>query len=353
MTDPTRRPSDLEDPSQFARECSAKVRELCWEDIWRIDAEHFPSGGGRRDQSPLVQNLWFRRPLDPTTVPATLAEGRGSSRRRWPVGLAVFAGFALVVAGLIVALWDGGSETLGVRNERDKGSFLSRLSALVPGNSRVANPPVPRLITAAASGALRSNEAAPIGLTVDGAADAAQLLIDGFAPGSLFSVGQPMGQNTWRIPASQIEAATIRAPQGFVGSMELVVTLVLTNGSPVDRRALHLLWRPPTSASRPSGMFSSRIDAQELDELLAHGKALEATGDIGGARLVFQRAAEAGNAQAAFMLAETYDPAVLENQREVGLVPDVKAARIWYGRAKELGSEEALHRLQRLAHRLD
>jgi hypothetical protein len=351
MTDPKRRLSDVEGPSQFARECSAKVRELLREDIWRIDVEHFPSGDGRRDQTRLAQNLWFPRSLDPTTVPAALAAG--SSRRRWPVGPAVLAGFALVVAGLIVTLSDRGNEMLGVRNERDKASFLSQLSALVAGNSREANSSAPRLIIAAASGALRSDEAAPIGLTVDGAADAAQLLIDGFAPGSLFSVGQSVGQNAWRIPASQIEAATIMAPRGFVGSMDLVVTLVLTNGSLGDRRALHLQWLPPTPALRPSGTLSSRIDARELDELLARGKVLEATGDIGGARLFFQRAAEAGNAQAAFMLAETYDPTVLKNLGEVGLASDVKTARFWYGKAKELGSEEALDRMQRLAHRVD
>jgi hypothetical protein len=351
MTDPTRRPSDLEDTSQFAHECSAKVKELLREDIWRIDTEHFPSADGRRDQTLLVQDLWFPRSLDPTTVPAALAGG--SSRRRWPVGLAVLAGFALVAAGLIVTPWDRGNETLGERNERDKASFLSRLSALVAGNSREANPSAPRLIIAAASGALRSDEAAPIGLAVDGAAHAAQLLIGGFAPGSLFSVGQSVGQNAWRIPVSQVELATIRAPRGFVGSMDLVVTLILTNGSPVDRRTLNLQWLPPTSALPPAGTLSSRIDARELDELLARGKALEATGDIGGARLVFQRAAEAGNAQAAFMLAETYDPTVLRNRRAVGLAPDIKAARIWYGKAKELGSEEALDRMQRLAHRFD
>jgi hypothetical protein len=348
MTDPTRRCSDLEDPSQFARECSAKVRELIREDIWRIDAEHFPSGDGRRDQTPLAQNLWRPRSLDTTTVPAALA--RGSSRRRWPVGLAAPA---LVIAGVIVTLWGQGNETLGVKNERDKASFLSRPSALVTGNSPESSSSMPRLIIAAASGALRSDEATPIGLTVDGVTDAAQLLIDGFAPGSLFSVGQSIGQNAWRIPAPQIEAATIMPPRGFGGSMDLVVTLILANGSLGDRRALHLQWLPPASALRPSGTLSSRIDARELGELLARGKVLEASGDIGAARLFFQRAAEAGNAQAAFMLAETYDPTELKNLREVGLAPDIKVARIWYGKAKELGSEEALERMQRLAHRVD
>ena len=59
MTDPTRRPSDLEDPSRFARECSAKIRELLQEDIWKIDTELFPSAEGRRDQIPLIQGPRF------------------------------------------------------------------------------------------------------------------------------------------------------------------------------------------------------------------------------------------------------------------------------------------------------
>jgi hypothetical protein len=65
------------------------------------------------------------------------------------------------------------------------------------------------------------------------------------------------------------------------------------------------------ASSLLSGTVSRRIDATQLDALLARGNALEATGDLARARLVFQRAVEAGNARAAFMLAETYDPIVL------------------------------------------
>jgi hypothetical protein len=350
MTDPKGRPGDFEDPSQFAPEYPAKVKELLKEDIWRIDTERFPIGEGCRDQAPAIPNLWFARSLDPTTVPAGWAAGRRSNGRHWPVRLLALAGFVFVVVGLLVTLWERDNETLARRNGRDN---LSPLSALVTGNSREAKSAAPHLIIAAAPGALHSDEAAPIGLAVDGAADGAQLLIGGFAPGSLFSVGQSIGSDAWRVPASQIEAATIMPPRGFVGSMDVAVTLTLTNGSLADRRALRLEWLPPAPALRPSGTLSRRIDARQLDALLAHGNALEATGDLAGARLVFQRAAEAGNARAAFMLAETYDPVVLQKLGELGLASDVKAARIWYGKAKELGSEEALERLQRLAHRSD
>jgi hypothetical protein len=100
MTDPKRRPSDFEGPSQFAPEYPAKIRELLKEDIWRIDTEQFPSDDGCRDHTSAVPDLWFSRSLDPTTVPAAWAAGPRSSGRHWLVRLVVLAGFLLVVAGL-------------------------------------------------------------------------------------------------------------------------------------------------------------------------------------------------------------------------------------------------------------
>jgi TPR repeat protein len=61
---------------------------------------------------------------------------------------------------------------------------------------------------------------------------------------------------------------------------------------------------------------------------------------------MYQRAAEAGDATAAFALAETYDPMVLAKG---GVSPDVLVARGWYERARDLGSTAAPERLERLA----
>ena len=351
MTDSKGRLVDFEDPSQFGSEYPAKVVELLREDIWRIEAE--PTGDGCRDRISAVPNLWFSRSLDPATAPATCSARPQSSGRRRPVQLVVLAGFVSVMAGLLVTLWGRSDQTLGARSGSDKASSLSRLSASATGNSLAAKSSTARLIIAVAPRVLHSDETVPIGLAFDGAAEGAQLLIGGFATGSLFSVGQSIGHDAWRVPASQIKAAAITPPRGFVGSMDMAVTLMLADGSLADRRALRLEWPSPASAALLSGIVSRRIDATQLDALLARGNALEATGDLAGARLVFQRAAEAGNARAAFRLAETYDPIVLEKLGELGLASDVKAARTWYGKAKELGSEEALQRLQRPAHGSD
>jgi hypothetical protein len=259
------------------------------------------------------------------------------------------------VLGLIVTLSGRDSESSGGENDRPKtwSPSPSRLAS-VAADSCQTNPSAPRLVVSAASGVMQSDEVAAIGVTIDGAADGAQLVIGGFETGSLFSVGQSLGQNVWSVPASQIRTASITPPRGFAGSMDIIVRLMLANGKLADQETLHLEWRPPTPALQSLvTSIPRRISATEVHALLARGNALEATGDLAGARLVFQRAAEAGNARAAFMLAETYDPIVLETLRESGLASNVETARVWYAKAKDLGSDEAPERLERLAHHSD
>jgi len=265
----------------------------------------------------------------------------------------IFAGLGSVVLGLIVVLWGRDSQSPGVGNDRRKIWSRSRLVSIAVDSGQT-NSSTPRLLVSKGFGVLPSDEAATLGLTIDGAADGAQVVIGGFETGSLFSVGQSVSPNVWSVPASQIKTAAITPPRGFAGSMDIATRLVLADGRLADQGTLHLEWRHPRSALRPLVSAAWRqIDATEIRALLARGNALEASGDLAGARLVFRRAAEAGNARAAFMLAETYDPIVLETLRESGLAPNVATARVWYAKAKDLGSEEAPERLERLAHRSD
>jgi TPR repeat protein len=81
------------------------------------------------------------------------------------------------------------------------------------------------------------------------------------------------------------------------------------------------------------------------------GEDVLAVGDFVSARVLFQRAAEAGGAQAALMLAATYDPKVVDRFRADGLAADIAKAQLWYEKAKALGSREAARRLQLLGRR--
>jgi TPR repeat protein len=64
---------------------------------------------------------------------------------------------------------------------------------------------------------------------------------------------------------------------------------------------------------------------------------------------MLRRAAESKNAEAALMLAATYDPVVLRELKVYGVAADVAMARTWYEKAKEFGSEVAPRLLEILA----
>jgi hypothetical protein len=101
----------------------------------------------------------------------------------------------------------------------------------------------------------------------------------------------------------------------------------------------------------PADPVIHRLDASEIASLLKRGDGLIASGDVAAARLVLRRAAEAGDARAAMMLAGTYDPTVLEKLGVHGVVPDLAMARSWYEKARRFGAPEASSQLDRLANR--
>jgi hypothetical protein len=350
MTDPKGRPIDVEGPSQFAPKYPAKFASALSDDdnVW-IDAEDLLLGGVPRERSPTVQNLAFPRSLDPSTVP----EPPQLSRPRRLVRLVALLVMASVVAGAFVVIWGRDNKPPPGGDEADKSSLVTRLSALVAGESRQPiTESAPHLVVTRVPGDLHRDEATTLGVAVDGAASGAQVVVGGVAAGSVFSAGRSIGTAAWSLPAWQIETATLMPPRSFVGVMDVAITLMQANGNLTDRKVVHLQWVPETSSLQvPEPTISRRLDPSELNALVARANALVATGDLSGARLLYRRAAEAGNARAALTLAETYDPDVLATLGESGLAPNVGMARAWYKKAKELGSADATARLERLERR--
>ena len=87
------------------------------------------------------------------------------------------------------------------------------------------------------------------------------------------------------------------------------------------------------------------LDAATLAALTTRAKSLLALGDIAAARLLLERAANAKDATAAFLLAQTYDPAVLGARDARSIAPDLVMARDWYRKAASFGSSDAQQRL--------
>ncbi len=82
--------------------------------------------------------------------------------------------------------------------------------------------------------------------------------------------------------------------------------------------------------------------------LLPRARALLDQGNIGAARIVLELAAEKDIAQASFMLAETYDPAVLSAWGTYGTRGEAAKARELYAKAHRGGIREAKERLDAL-----
>jgi hypothetical protein len=86
----------------------------------------------------------------------------------------------------------------------------------------------------------------------------------------------------------------------------------------------------------------------EIAGLLARGDWLLATGDITAARLLYERAADAGEARAAVRLGETFDPVYLDGSHLRGLQGDRDMAVFWYRHARDLGATGVASRLKKL-----
>ena len=93
---------------------------------------------------------------------------------------------------------------------------------------------------------------------------------------------------------------------------------------------------------------SKTLDAETLAALMTRAKSLLALGDIAAARLLLERAANAQDASAAFLLAQTYDPAVLGVRDTRSITTDPVMARDWYRKAASFGSADAQQRLTQL-----
>jgi hypothetical protein len=214
---------------------------------------------------------------------------------------------------------------------------------------KLSNGQPSRRLTVGNIGALQTDEVARLTISAADSGANTSIVIGGLAPGSMLSAGREVVPNTWRLSSGELAGAFVTPPRGFTGIMDLTLELRLADNSVADRKGLQLEWVSRGGAGIPSPVIakaqSRQHDAAEIAQMVKRGAELMANGDVAAARLMYQRAAEAGEAIAAFALAETYDPLVLKG----GVPPDVGLAHAWYERARDLGSTMASERLDRLA----
>jgi hypothetical protein len=106
---------------------------------------------------------------------------------------------------------------------------------------------------------------------------------------------------------------------------------------------------PANVAAEPNAAASLAPD--KVASLLKRGQDLIAAGDVAGGRVMLAYLADSGAAEASFILAGTFDAAVLAKLGVVGVQPDPAKARAWYARAAEQGSSAAMQHLRQSALR--
>ena len=121
-----------------------------------------------------------------------------------------------------------------------------------------------------------------------------------------------------------------------------VVTAMVVPTQPLPRPA------PPIGDVVAKPATARPLDAGMLDLLLKRGDAMLALGDLAAARLLYERAAAAGDSRGAIGVGRTYDPKVLLQIGARGIQADPDRAAAWYHKAQDLGDTTAAAQLRQL-----
>ena len=191
------------------------------------------------------------------------------------------------------------------------------------------------------------------------------LRLRGLPPAVSLSEGHAIAPGAWAVPLVGLPNLQMNVPAGLSGRSELVVSLVGEDGVPLAEARVTLIIAPmpiaappterPAQAPPPAGQQApaarpalSPAERESAEKMVARGERDLQDGNVALARQFFLRAAEAGLARGALLLAATYDPRELARMRVHGVQPSPELARKWYERARELGAPEAAERLTNL-----
>lgn len=215
------------------------------------------------------------------------------------------------------------------------------------------------------------------------------LRIRGLPSTATLSEGHAIAAGAWAIPLSGLPRLKIATPAGASGKADITISLVAIDGRILSEVKATLLITPasaitPAASQAAGGQAGANvaalspagdalgsvparlplqppvppppdIPAEDREQALIYmdrGDESLANGNVTVARLFYEKAAELNWGPAALALAATYDPEELANLNVLGGVePDPEEARKWYERARELGTAEAVERLQRLGAR--
>jgi hypothetical protein len=233
--------------------------------------------------------------------------------------------------------------------EAEHASIESSAPKTIRANPEVERPSVVLAIPDAVQAVV--GKEIPFRIAIDSAGPLfprAIITIDGMPEGAIFSGGRPYGETGWTFRPDEI-GVDLRLLPSKTGKADLHVELLTANGVNIASAST----RVDITTDPNSTLVLRPEESDRIDDLLAHGHKMVEVGYLAGARAYFRRAAEAGSADAALALGDTYDPVFIDSIGAHGIKADLAQARTWYERARELGSEDAKGKLEQLKNAAD
>jgi hypothetical protein len=315
-----------------------------------------------------IQALRRRLTLEPDVVPQPPIVVRREAPFPWIARL----GFVCLAAGLGAFCITALSVTDIYPPIANKSDRVEGAGGFTPTGQSSGNFEVTPARLVIESGRAAANDPLPLGVTLKDSSGGETVFLSGLENGTRLTAGTPFGSKGWRISARDLGSVMAYAPIDYIGAMHAAINLHAANNNVVDTRVVKLEWipkverqkaeqqqqqqqqqRPEQTPAAPRPVVAAppqpKLDQEEVGRLIKRGQQLLASGDIAPARLLLQRAANGGSAEAALTLGGTYDPDVLREIGVLGFAPNPAMAREWYQKALELGANEATRRLDRLA----
>ena len=203
----------------------------------------------------------------------------------------------------------------------------------------------------AATLTVTAGQSSPLPIKVEGASAAAVVSITGLPQGTQVNVGKALPGNLWHVAASELSGLSITVPSSGQGRSDLTLELRTATADVIAQAKATLITAATPSPPPPAMSDAVRTDDADVGHLLAEGQRLWKAGHVAQARLALRRAADAGSAEAARNLGDSYDPAKLFAIGARGISGDIDKAIYWYERADELGDPLAKARLLSLGGR--
>ena len=335
--DPVRSNSELDYAPPWAREPAREpMRPVLGEPVAlpaEKRTENKPVSWANRNSGD--DRAWQQRALDPELVP----EPPAGVSNVWPtmLRLGIVCTIAAIVAAAVVLLFNPKQSVHHTAQVNAPPSSLTSDDGTLPLVDSVRI--VPGLV---------AQGLAAQGLAAQSLADAGSPIASTPPPQAIASLPPPnqSSANVETPPASAVNQPVVNQP-----TVSPVEASPAASEAPSKVQTAAVPPTQPTSSSiakQSAARPPVALDDSEIAMLIKRGNNLLKDGDFAAARLLFERGANAGSAEAALALGSTYDPLVIKRLGAIMVRPDVENARKWYQIAADRGSADAKLQLANL-----